>query len=154
MVCRRISLWDRHPRQAKFGCLGPNRLDRLLRPVRLVPRRRPVRPVPRRVDRSDRSLRSVRPVPWCSILHHSHNSRLFLLRLTIAWSKNWQMLCRRILHSHMVNPRFLHHCPKIFGMIGLRPIHNMPHKRCPLLILRHIVLAKHLLTTMRPIFLG
>ena len=28
-------------------------------------------------------------------------------------------------------------------MIGLGPMRNMPHKRCPLLILRHIDLAKH-----------
>jgi len=96
----------------------------------------------------------VRPVPWCSVLRHSHKSRLFLLRLIIAWSKNWRILCRLILRSHTVNPRFLHRCPKMFGMIGLRPIHSMPSKRCPLLILRHIVLAKHLLATTRPIFLG
>ena len=126
MVCRRISSWDRRPRQAQFGRPGLNRSDRSLRPVR---------PVPRRADRSDRSLRPVRLVPWYSVPCHSHNSRLFLLRLIIAWSKNWRILCRRILRSHTVNPCFLHHCPKMFGMIGLRPIHNMPHKRCPLLIL-------------------
>ena len=57
-------------------------------------RAEPVRPVPRRVDRSDRVLRSV---PWCSVLRHSHSSRLFSLRLALAWKKNWRSLCRRIL---------------------------------------------------------
>ena len=105
-------------------------------------------------DRSDRSLRPVRPVPWCSVLRHSHSSRLFLLRLALAWKKNWRSLCCCILRNDMANLRFLHHCPRMFGMIGLRPIHNMPHKRCPLLIIRHIILAKHLQATMRPILLG
>ena len=44
--------------------------------------------------------------------------------------------------------------PKMFGVIGLMPIHNMPHKRCPLLIPRHIISAKYLPATMRPILLG
>ena len=38
----------------------------------------------------------VRPVPWCSVLHHNHKSRLLQLRLIIAWSENWRILCRRI----------------------------------------------------------
>ena len=142
IVCRRISSRDRHPRQAQFGRPGPNRSDRSLRPVR---------PVPRRADRSDRSLR---PVPWCSVLHHSHKSRLLLLWLIIAWSENWRILCHRIRRSHTVNHLSLHHCPRIFGMIGLGPIRSMPHKRCPLLILRHIVSAKHPPVIMRPILLG
>ena len=145
MVCRRITSWDRHPRRAQFGRPGPNRSDRSHRPVRLVLWR---------VDRSDWSLRPVRPVPWCSILHHSHKSRLLLLWLIIAWSENWRILCRRIRRSHTVNPLFLHRCPRMFGMIGLGPIHSMPHKRCPLPILRHIISAKHLRVTMRPILLG
>ena len=29
-------------------------------------------------------VRPVRPVPWCSVLHHSRISRLFLLRLPLA----------------------------------------------------------------------
>ena len=145
MVCRRITSRDRHPRRAQFDRPGPNWSDRS---------HRPVRPVPRQADRLDWSLRPVRPVPWCSVLRHSHNSCLFLLRLIIAWSKNWRILCRRIRRSHTVNPLFLHRCPRMFGMIGLGPIHSMPHKQCPLLILRHIVLAKHLRVTMRPILLG
>ena len=60
MVCR-----------AQFGRPGPNRSDRSSRPVR---------PVPRRADRSNRPIRPVRPVPSCSVLRHSHHSRLFLLR--------------------------------------------------------------------------
>jgi len=70
----------------------------------------------------------VRPVLWCSVLHHSHKSRLLLLRLSIAWSENWRILCRRIRRSHTMNHLFLHRCPKMFGMIGLWPIRSMPHK--------------------------
>ena len=105
----------------------------------------PVRPI---------TQRPVRPMPWCSVLHHSHKSRLLLLRLIIAWSENWRILCRRIRRSHTVNRLSLHRCPRMFGMIGLGPIHSMPHKRCPLLILRHIVSAKRPRVTMRPILLG
>ena len=115
MVYRRVTSRDRHPRRAQFGRPGPNRSDRS---------HRPVRPVPRRADRSDQSLRPVRPVPWCSVLHHSHKSRLLLLRLIIAWSENWQILWRLIRRSHMVNHLFLHCFPKMFGMIGLGPIHS------------------------------
>ena len=96
----------------------------------------------------------VRPVPWSSVLHHSHKSRLLLLRLIIAWSENWRILCCRIRQSHTVNHLSLHHCPKMFGMIGIGPIRSMPHKQCPLLILRHIISAKHPRVIMRPILLG
>ena len=73
-------------------------------------------------------VRPVKPVPWCLVLRRSHRSHLLLLRLIIAWSENWWILCRRIRRSHMVNLLSLHHCPRMFGMIGLGPIRSMPHK--------------------------
>ena len=117
-------------------------------------RAEPVRPVTPTGQTGASAGGPVRPVPWCSVLRHSHSLRLFPLRLALACKKNRQSLYRRILGTQTANLCFLHSCPRMFGMIGLRPIHNMPHKRCPLLILRHIILAKHLPATMRPIFLG
>ena len=96
----------------------------------------------------------VGPVPWCSVLHHSHKSRLLLLRLIIAWSENWRILCLRIRRSHTVNHLSLLRCRRMFGMIGFGPICSMPHKRCPLLILRRIISAKQPQVPMRPTLLG
>ena len=55
----------------------------------------------------------VRLVLWCSVMHHSHKLRLLLLRLIIAWSENWWILCRHIRRSHTVNHLSLHCCPRI-----------------------------------------
>ena len=44
-------------------------------------------------------VRPVRLVPWSSILRHNHSSCLFLLRLPLAWKKNWRSLCHRIYEA-------------------------------------------------------
>ena len=135
MVYHRITSRDRHPHRSQFGRPGPNRSDRSPRPVGPVPQTgQTVAMVLGSVSQPQ-----VAPLP---------TSADYSLEREMADS------VPPIRRSHMLNPLFLHRYPRMFGMIGLGLIRNIPHKRCPLLILRHIVSAKHPQITMRLILLG